>query len=349
MVDRSLPNLSRRISAVLQQRSIVVLVAFGFGGISGIAAQEPKGELAQSYQRDFRELADKNPDWGYTGTGAAKVLKFEPEGVRLTLPAGSPNGHPEAGLATRLLLKGDFEVTVRYEILTEPTADEAGGDQTRITLGVLLAQPRANVATFSRRVWRDGGMQFLSWMRVWDEDAGKKVDRALVAPANVKTGRLRMARSGDTLFYKAADGDDFRIVAKLPFSSDDVTEVRFVATTGGPKAALDVRITDLQIRADAIAKTPTAPPPPAPKPVPPVKQYAQEYFQSFKGSTARPAGWEFEGPDAEDCVRFEPGGMRLNLPAGVSRNAAPKGVKTGFGVKGDCEITVSFEILAEPP
>src|ERR1019366_961464 len=106
---------------------------------------------------------------------------------------------------------------------------------------------------------------------------------------------------------------------------------------------------DLQIRADTISKPPTAPPPRAAKLAPPVKEYAQEYFQSFKGGAAAPTGWEFEGPDAEDCIRFEPAGLRLNLPAGVSRNAAPRGVKTGFGVKGDCEITVSFEILAEPP
>ena len=60
---------------------------------------------------------------------------------------------------------------------------------------------------------------------------------------------------------------------------------------------LDVRFRDIEIRAENFAKPPTAPLPV--EFAPPQKDYAQEYRQSFQGSAALPAGWDFVGPFAE--------------------------------------------------
>ena len=337
-----------RSSSVLLFASLILIVSH----VGATWGQDAKKVYPQEYSQSFKGKPGSAQDFALEGPDAERFVKFEPEGVRITLPAGHEGVQPEVGLATQLVLKGDFEVTIRYEILTEPTGVEADLVHTRLTLGVLLTPPHSDVGTLSRRVQRNGGPQFLSWIRVWNETAGKSADQSHIAPAKSNRDRLRMARAGTTLTYLAAEGDgeDFRVLVQRPFATDDVVIVRIVASATGPKSAFDVRVTDLQIRADAIPKPPMAPTPPkvAANLPPPTKEYAQEYFQSFKGGTARPPGWEFDGPDAEDCVRFEPTGLHLKVPPGVSRNAAPRGVKTGFGVKGDCEITLSFEVLAEP-
>jgi hypothetical protein len=349
MVERSRHNLARGQSRL--PCGIVVLIVSGICGFSlaGAAAQEAKGELGQKYERDFKGLTEKSPEWGFAGPDAEKFVKFEPEGVHITLPTGYEGARPEVGVATRLLLNGDFEVTMRYEILSEPAPAEAEIDHTRITLGVFLAQPRANVASLSRRVLQLKGTQFFSWMNAWDEKKGAKAQRAFGSiPSQAKTGRLRMSRAGDTLSYHGADGDaeDFRLVSKAAFSSDDVTEVRFGASTGGAKAAFDVRVTELQIRAETIAKPPTAPPP-AVKLAPPLKAYAQQFFQSFKEKIENRPGWEVENPGGEQNVRFESAGLRITLPPGREGGHRATGVMTDFGVQGDFEITLSFEILKE--
>ena len=83
-------------------RYVAVLVLLGLC-CGDIAAQESKEALTTQYQRDFKGLAEKSPEWGFAGQDAAKFVKFEPEGVRITLleararraPGGGP-GHSAA-------------------------------------------------------------------------------------------------------------------------------------------------------------------------------------------------------------------------------------------------------------
>jgi hypothetical protein len=81
---------------------------------------------------------------------------------------------------------------------------------------------------------------------------------------------LRYVRAGPDLYYGLAEGADgpFKFLAKFPFGSEDLRELRIIASTGGDSAALDVRVTDLRIRADGIPNMPVAAA--ASGPVPPV-------------------------------------------------------------------------------
>src|SRR4051794_24251330 len=54
------------------------------------------------------------------------------------------------------------------------------------------------------------------------------------------------------------------------------------------------------------------------------------------------------GPDTEQCVKFEPEGLRITLPRGHPKMRPNTGVAFPFAVKGDFEITVGFAILHEP-
>ena len=48
---------------------------------------------------------------------AAESIKSEPEGLRITLAANRRTAEP-VGLATTFPIKGNFEITVRYSLLT---------------------------------------------------------------------------------------------------------------------------------------------------------------------------------------------------------------------------------------
>src|SRR5205085_710524 len=72
------------------------------------------------------------------------------------------------------------------------------------------------------------------------------------------------------------------------------------------------------------------------------------YYHAFLGSPQADPHFELTGPDAEDCVRLEPAGLRLALPTGHPGKRVGTGMVTTFPVRGDFEVTVGFEILKEP-
>jgi Protein of unknown function (DUF1583) C domain len=94
-------------------------------------------------------------------------------------------------------------------------------------------------------------------------------------PVNQKTGRLRMERTGTEVTYYQSEGDDkeFKLLTTFAFVADDVKAVQVFGQTSSPKAALEVRFTDLHIAAKAmVPKAPAPikrPPEPTPKSAPP--------------------------------------------------------------------------------
>ena len=92
-------------------------------------------------------------------------------------------------------------------------------------------------------------------------------------PAQEKIGRLRLSRLGDVVSYLASEGADkeFKLLRQFPFGTDDVREIRLSATNGREKAALDVRITELRVRAESLPRDFDAIAPPPLPPAPPTR------------------------------------------------------------------------------
>ena len=76
--------------------------------------------------------------------------------------------------------------------------------------------------------------------------------------------------------------------------------------------------------------------------------YAREFYHSFKDGAGIAPEFVLIGRDAEQKVSFEPGGVRITLPAGINNDGPPTGVGTRFGIHGDFEITAGFQILQMP-
>jgi hypothetical protein len=93
---------------------------------------------------------------------------------------------------------------------------------------------------------------------VWNAEAGKHVTKADVHPTWVNKGALRLVRVGSDLSYYVSDGVDksFTLLATYPFGDEDVHEIQIIGSTGGEKAFVDARLTDLRVRADSIPNAP---------------------------------------------------------------------------------------------
>jgi serine/threonine protein kinase/DNA-directed RNA polymerase subunit RPC12/RpoP len=74
----------------------------------------------------------------------------------------------------------------------------------------------------------------------------------------------------------------------------------------------------------------------------------QERVWPLKGESENAQLLQFVGPDAEQCVHFEPDGLRITLPTGHPGKRTGTGIETNFPIQGDFEITMSFEIFKEP-
>jgi RNA polymerase sigma factor (sigma-70 family) len=214
-----------------------------------------KPESFQEYYHSFKGNTEFPPGWELKGPNAEQWVHWESSGVRLTLPLGNPPEKRGTGIGTHLSVQGDFEITMGFEILQEPEPSAAGTTQTRVSVEVVLDRQSAsrNMASLSRRVANDGS-HFFAWQVLRNERDGQEKTNTGLISTRARTGRLRLKRIGSLLSYAAATGSagDFTLFRQFPFGTENLKEVRLVGSTGSPTASLDVRITDVRIRAQSL-------------------------------------------------------------------------------------------------
>jgi RNA polymerase sigma factor (sigma-70 family) len=243
----------------------------------------PKKEYAADFHPSLKGNQSELPGLIAFGPEASDCIRFEADGLRFTLPTNYPRQRPGTGVITDFGIKGDFEVTVSFEILPRPKAN-APGAATELRLVMVPEEPGVPAVWHKANQNRAGLVreiaganqagQFLANATTWTEDIPRdkwgnenfsKVEQHSNqrSPAAATTGRLRLVRSGTKLYFLASDGnsDDFELLQKTEFGGKDLKNVRLLASTSGPAANLDVRITHLRIRADAFPKTAAAVPP----------------------------------------------------------------------------------------
>jgi DNA-directed RNA polymerase subunit RPC12/RpoP len=139
-----------------------------------------------------------------------------------------------------------------------------------VFLGVDLDTPGYNRATLTRGVRQV--KQLMTWFQLTAGGADTPhTDELRTFPSTgAATGRLRLVRTGSVLAHSAAEGtaNEFLFLRQHPFGADDVKAVRVGGYTGGPNAALEVRVTDLRVRADSMPGMPEVPGVPEPPGVP---------------------------------------------------------------------------------
>jgi hypothetical protein len=219
----------------------------------------PTKDYAQSYFQSF-EGTTRPDGWNYASRLSENCVQFEQAGLHIALPPGGPEKGHSAGVVSGFGVQGDFEITLTFEAIKDPDPADVGKGGTRLSLAVtldtpLLDTPKSEVATLNRSMSSRG---FLAWMR----NRHDPVPLMQGFPTPATTGRLRLVREGDELFYLASIGADqpFTFLTKYRFGAEDVRRVAITGQTGGEKASLDVRVTDFRVRADAIPGAPASGP-----------------------------------------------------------------------------------------
>lgn len=217
-----------------------------------------KAAYAREYYHSFTADREIGPEFHWHGLEPQGCVKFEPAGLRITLPAGHPGKRMGTGIGINTTVKGDFEITLRYEILMEPQDAE---DATGLFVWVDLNKPKMNRGFVGRMTQQ--GKQFVTWYHLSHEAPEKPVDVLRQFPAKESSGRLRLVRTGPVLYHYVAEGadDEFRLLQQHPFGMEDLQAIRWGGQTGGPKASLEGRFLDVHIRADELPDLPTAPQP----------------------------------------------------------------------------------------
>jgi RNA polymerase sigma factor (sigma-70 family) len=238
-----------------------------------------KKDYGKVFQNSFKGGSEAAAGFLIYGPDTQDCVKFEPEGLRLVMPAGYPRPRPGTGLATDFGVRGDFEITVSYEILAE--IEPKASKPCELSLIIVPYEPaksqiwhkaNQNRAALARQsASQANDQQFLASLAKWNEATvtdkwgnekfdNKETFSNLEIPAQAKTGRLRLVRNGTTLYYLAAEGQrqEFTLLHKEEFGAKDLKNVRILATTPGPAAIFDVRLTDFIIRADELPKDLTA-------------------------------------------------------------------------------------------
>ncbi len=171
-------------------------------------------------------------------------------GLRFRLPGGVPE-ITQTGIYSYFELSGDCEVILTYELLN--VAPPRGGYGSGLGLAFDAGEGVGRGAI--QRFLRAGEGEGYLLQAVPEGSRGEVTALERFVLATAKRGRMGLRREGKELVFLAADGPNAALeeVDRVPFSTGTIRAVRVFADTGGSPTALDVRVRDLQVRAEQIA------------------------------------------------------------------------------------------------
>src|SRR5262245_54214119 len=89
------------------------------------SAPQPR-ELPEQLDIQFSDGLGAHPDLHFFGRDATVLTKVESQGLRITLPV-ERNDFGDVGVESQKILRGDFEITLAYELIAVPKPGPAGG------------------------------------------------------------------------------------------------------------------------------------------------------------------------------------------------------------------------------
>ena len=225
--------------------------------LSGLSAGSPVS--AAETGQDFRGKPYDPKLFLPTGPGFATAIRSDRQGLRIVLPP-EHGKKPPVGVVFRTGVKGDFEITMEFEVVDvkEPKNGRGAGPSLYLT----MVSPTQEAATTGWQLKPDGSSVFFTH-RASTPPGGRREHHGKTTPANGRSGKLRFARTGSTLAYLAAEGksDSYREIDQFEIGRDDVNTVRVAADNGGSPTVVDVRINSVKVVADELGDSTPLPPP----------------------------------------------------------------------------------------
>jgi predicted RNA-binding Zn-ribbon protein involved in translation (DUF1610 family) len=216
-------------------------------------------EYAERLNIQFSNGLNAYPELQLFGTGVDEFHKVEPQGLRFTMPAERPRLN-EIGVQVQKMLKGDFEITLAFELLGLLKIGPPGG--AGAVLDARFDTPDQAKVRLSRTQKDTGAYHGCSYLAL--EDGRDKLQPVKYPRADDKfrTGRLRLVRTGTDVAFQVEEGDTgFRTLGNRDVGGADVLAVRAWATSGWKAMDVDVRFNTLDIRWNPAAQVAGAPAP----------------------------------------------------------------------------------------
>lgn len=244
----------------------VVLACVLLGSRSASAAPPPTQETQADHPTEPASGADLKAEWQFDFRGAKfdrerlvpvgnlslyswQLLRPEPSGLRITIPAQQGKERPNLGVAPAFTIHGDFEITASYELVAAeaPKTPTPVGGQIYI-----LAQRTFNAASILRGVSDKGQQGYFLYWAVRDEAGRKPMARSF--PTVAPRGKLRFRRTGELLRLLAAEEDaaDFRELGQTEFGAEPIGLFRFESVTNGQPCSAETLWQSIEIRAEKL-------------------------------------------------------------------------------------------------
>src|SRR5947209_872498 len=92
------------------------LLPFALAALCLLCGLCPARAAGAEFRQDFRGRPYDPKQFLITGSNTHRVMQSEPDGLRISIPARHVNKLP-VGLVARTGVRGDFEITLAYEIV----------------------------------------------------------------------------------------------------------------------------------------------------------------------------------------------------------------------------------------
>lgn len=214
-----------------------------------VLAVAPSARAVDRFTQDFGRDPINERILRYVGASTEQAITRTERGLLVKLPV-EKSGQSQAGVATKFIVEGDFEITAGYELqnIAQPEKGYGAGVMLRLFTAGGTHQ-RVNLSRFKRSSGED-----TFGANVWKEAKGELRPNSEQFPAQGERGQLRVVRTSSTLIYLVAEGDgEFRELRRIEdFGREPLKAVEFLADTGGSEQPLSVRLTHLTIVADEL-------------------------------------------------------------------------------------------------
>lgn len=214
---------------------------------------EENNTWPSSYQCDFTEGFD-NLNLVILGRGTTSLIKNSSKGVKTSNPRGLENKF--VGVSPRFIIRGDFEITVDYQIHQWKRSQE--GTLAGISLYLLTEEDQPASAELSHYSKAESDNLYTTFFKSYHKEIEKK--GASKFQGISEAGKLRLKRIGDQLTYAVCDtldGDTFYELRKTTFSTSDIRLLRFGLKKDDPASAISATFKQIVINASELPLLPS--------------------------------------------------------------------------------------------
>ncbi len=209
-----------------------------------LTAVESATAVGDEYHQDFRTEPLDSKSLAVFPECRELRLEPGPAGLRIRIrPSAARDG--AVRVATRFMARGDFEITLAYELLqVGPPADGHGAG-----IGLEIWTDSAESASASiERLVCPGEKNVVRVGRITTVRWGERTREYSEFPASGQAGRLRIAREGSLMRVSCSDGDDeFRALSRYEAARTDLEIIRLACTAGRSTCGVDLLVTDFRV------------------------------------------------------------------------------------------------------